>query len=129
MEVLTMEPTRTPKLATYLVTSDATGLIRFIEGGIGGKLSYHVADPQGRVVHAEVRVADSLVMIGEQPPGRPLFPAMLHLYVSDANAACDRAVQAGATLVRAPETAADGDRRGGVRDPYGNEWWFTTPPK
>jgi PhnB protein len=123
------QPTRTPKLAPYLVTHDANGLARFIETGIGGAVSYRQAEPSGRVVHVEVRIADSLVMLGEAPAGSPTFPGMIHLYVPDADAAYQLALDAGATSVRKPEVAPDGDRRGGVQDPFGNQWWFTTPPK
>ncbi|MGI0071583.1 MAG: VOC family protein [Thermoplasmata archaeon] len=120
-----MEPTRTPKLAPYLAVRDAAGLVRFIEQGIGGQLTYRETSSEGNVQHAEVRVEDAVVVIGASPPGRPLFPAMLHLYVTDADRGYHRALQAGATSVREPTDAADGDRRGGVRDAWGNAWWFT----
>jgi PhnB protein len=122
-----MEPTLRPKLAPYLVAHDARGLIAFIEKGIGGKLSFEVTDPEGRLAHAEVRVADGVVMLGEQPAGRSVFTAMLHLYVRDANAAFRQAVAAGAVAVREPGDSGDGLRRGGVRDAWGNEWWFSSP--
>ncbi len=120
-----MEPTRTPKLAPYLTTHDATGLIRFIESGIGGRVTFLVRDDEGRVAHAEVRIADGVVMLGENPADRPPFPAMIHLYVPDADAAHQRALGAGAVSVRDPSDGGGGDRRGGVRDAWGNEWWFT----
>ncbi len=120
-----MEPTRTPKLAPYLAVHDAPGLIRFLEAGLGGLVGFVERDPRGTVVHAEVRIADALVMIGEVPDGRNPFPAMVHLYVGDADAAFERAVRSGAVPVRPPADVDDGDRRGGVRDPWGNEWWFT----
>ncbi len=124
-----MEPTLAPKLAPYLVARDARGLIRFIEKAIGGRLSFELHDPEGRLAHAEVTVADGVVMIGEQPPGRSAFPAMLHLYVDDSDAAFRRALEGGATAVREPGDSGDGLRRGGVRDPWGNEWWFSAPVK
>jgi PhnB protein len=124
-----MEPTLCPKLAPYLVAGDARRLIRFIEQAIGGRLSYEVAGPDGRLVHAEVRIADGLLMIGEKPPDRDPFPAMLHLYVQDSGAAYQRAIEAGASGIREPADAGDGLRRGGVRDSWGNEWWFSSPAK
>jgi len=123
-----MEPTRTPKLAPYLVVPDAGALIQFLEKGIGGTLTFRQPDAAGRVAHAEVRVADGVVMLGEAPAGHPPFPGMVHLYVPDADVAYRRALEAGASSVRAPERAPDGDRRGGVRDPWGNQWWFTQLP-
>jgi PhnB protein len=121
-----MAPTMTPKLAPYVVAKDARGLIRFIEHGIGGRLTYEVAGPDGGLAHAEVQIADGVLMIGEKPAGRDPFPSMLHLYVEDAVASHRRAIQAGATGVRDVADSGDGHRRGGVRDPWGNEWWFTS---
>jgi len=119
-----MEPTTTPKLAPYLIARDASGLARFIEKGIGGKPGFQVLDPVGKRVHLEMRIADSVEMLAEAPEGRDPFPAMLHLYVTDADAAFQRALKAGAESMREPTDADDG-RRGGVRDAWGNEWWFT----
>lgn len=121
-----MEPTRTPRLAPYLVVNDAPGMIEFLEKGLGGILTFESKGEDGQVHHAEVRIADSLVMLAEGPEEHR-FPAMVHVYVDDADAAYRRAVTAGAKNVRAPEDQADGDRRGGVQDRWGNQWWFTRP--
>jgi len=74
-----------------------------------------------------MRIADSVVMLADVPPGRETFPSMLHLYVDDVDAAYARSLKAGAASVRKPTDQPDGDRRGGVRDEWGDEWWFTTP--
>lgn len=123
-----MEPITTPKLAPYLLVRNAAALGHFIQDGIGGTPGFQVLDKEGKVNHLELRIDDSLVMVAETPHGRSSFPAMLHLYVPDADAAYERAIAAGATSVRAPTDAEDG-RRGGVRDSWGNEWWFTRPHK
>ena len=94
---------------------------------LGGQLTYEATDSAGKLVHAEVRIADSLVMLADSPADRPQFPAMLHLYVPDSDAAHARAVKEGATSVRPPGDTPDGQRRGGVRDAWGNEWWFSSP--
>ncbi len=122
-----MEPTRSPKLAPYLVVEDARGLVKFLEEGLGGRLTYESVDATGRLRHAEVRISDSLVMLAEGPPEHR-FPAMVHLYVDDADSAHRRALGAGAESVRSPEDQPDGDRRGGVKDRWGNQWWFTRAP-
>jgi PhnB protein len=121
-----MEPTRTPKLAPYLLVNDASGLMNFLEKGLNGNITYIVKTPEAKILHCEVRILDSLVMLADSPSGSSQFPAMLHLYVPNADEAYDRALSFGATSVRKPEDAPDGDRRGGVRDAWGNEWWFTT---
>ncbi len=116
----------TPKLAPYLLVRNAPGLAKFIEAGIGGQRGLQVMDPAGAVMHLEFRIQDSVVMLAEAPAGHSPFPAMLHLYVADADAAYGKAIAAGATSLREPGDAEDG-RRGGVKDAWGNEWWFTRP--
>jgi len=124
-----MQPTLTPKLAPYIVARGAPALIEFIETAIGGTRTFREVDPTGRLVHAEVKIEDGLVMLGEAPPGRNPFPAMLHLYVRDAAVAHQRALAAGATEVHPPAEAPDGYCRSGVKDAWGNEWWFSSPSK
>jgi len=123
-----MEPTLTPRLAPYIVVHGATELADFLVRGLGGSVAYEAAPMNGRATHVEVRIADGLVMIGEMPAGASPFPAMVHLYVPDAMAAYRRALAAGATSVREPAVAPDGLQRGGVRDAWGNQWWFSSSP-
>lgn len=121
-----MDAVTSPKLAPYLVVTNADGLAKFIETGIGGTRGFQQLADDGRVNHLEMRVADAVIMLADAPTGRAPFPAMLHLYVGNADEAYARALRAGATSVRPPTDAPDG-RRGGVRDRWGNEWWFTQP--
>jgi uncharacterized glyoxalase superfamily protein PhnB len=83
----------------------------------------------GAVLHAEVKVGDSMVMLSDGGDGRgdwrPM-PTVLYLYVPDADAVYERALAAGAVSVMAPTTQSYGDRRGGIRDPSGNVWWIPT---
>jgi PhnB protein len=123
-----MEPVMSPKLAPYLLARDASGLARFIEEGIGGTAGYSAMDKQGKIAHLEMQVADGVVMLADVPEEEAPFPAMLHLYVADADAAYEKALKAGATSIRKPIDAEDG-RRGGVRDNWGNQWWFTRPAR
>jgi PhnB protein len=122
-----VERTLTPNLAPYLVARNAPGLIEFVLEAIGGKLSFKGIDNDGRVAHAEIQIGDALVMVGEASLRGSPFPAMLHLYVKDADAAYRRALEAGATDVSPPTDAPDGHRRAGVKDNWGNEWWFSSP--
>ena len=82
--------------------------------------------PDGRIMHAEVRIGDSVVMMGEASDDNPPIPAMLHLYLEDADAAYRRALAAGATSLREPEDQFYGDRTSGVQDAFGNQWWLAT---
>jgi PhnB protein len=82
--------------------------------------------PNNRIAHAEVRIGDSVVMLGEARDGHKPRSCMLYLYVSDADATWQRAVAAGATAGQAPQNQFYGDRSGSVIDPCGNEWWIAT---
>ena len=119
-----MSPDPTPQLAPYIVAKDAPALAQFLERALGATI-VRQEPSTGSPVHFELRLRDGIVMIGEAPSGRPPFPAMVHLYVPDADAAYARALRAGATSVREPARAPDGLTRGGVRDAWGNEWWFS----
>ena len=76
-------------------------------------------------MHAEVRIGDSMVMLGGGA-GFPPMPAMLLLYVNDVDNVYQLALQAGATSLEAPANQAYGDRRAGVKDPFGNHWYMAT---
>ena len=126
MSFILMRPNLTPKLAPYLMVKDAPGLVQFIERGIGGKVTFESKSSNGFLNHVEVRILDSLLMLGEAPRGIRSFPAMLHLYVPDVDTAYGKAIKEGATSLCSPTDQTDGDRQGGVKDSWGNQWWFRT---
>jgi uncharacterized glyoxalase superfamily protein PhnB len=85
-----------------------------------------MSQPDGSIAHAEVRIGDSRVMLGEASGEYESIPAMLHLYVEAADIVYERALQAGATSVRELADQFYGDRIGGVKDSFGNQWWIAT---
>lgn len=117
-----------PRLSPYLVVRDGAGLLGFMERAFGAKVLLRRHRPDGQVAHAEARVGGSVVMVGSSPDGKK-FPAMLHLFVHDVDAAYRHAMEQGAKPVRAPQATGCGSRMAGVRDPYGNQWWFTAPAR
>ena len=77
--------------------------------------------------HAEVRIGDSMVMIGGiDEPSFVEIPAAIYLYVPDVDSTHDRAVRAGATSVQAPADQPYGDRAAFLKDPFGNTWYIAT---
>ncbi|TMA81275.1 MAG: VOC family protein [Deltaproteobacteria bacterium] len=110
----------------YLVVEGVPKLIEFLTRAFDAKEVFRMAMSDGTIRHAEVQIGDSRVMMGEaQGPHRPI-PAMLHLYVADADAVYARALRAGATSITAPADQFYGDRTGGVQDACGNQWWIAT---
>ena len=110
----------------YLVVQGAAQLIDFMKQAFAAEEIQRMTRPDGSIGHAEVRIGDSMVMLGEAGGEYEPMPAMLHLYVEDADAVYRRALQAGATSVREPVDEFYGDRIGGVKDSSGNQWWIAT---
>lgn len=119
------KPASYPSLSPYLICQDAEGLIAFLAAAFGGVLQRRFDRPDGSLMHAEIKIDDSIVMIGGGATDVTGAAAHLHLYVPDTLATFGRAVAAGATVVREP-VQADDDLRGGVQDPWGVTWWIAT---
>lgn len=110
----------------YLVVKAATNLISFLKDAFGAEEIVRYDTPDGHLIHAEIKIGDSLVMVGDSGEGGKQMPGMMHLYVKDADAVYNNAILAGATSLREPATQEYGDRSAGVTDAFGNQWWFAT---
>jgi PhnB protein len=107
-----------------VVTSGVATLIEFAKQAFGAKEVYLSKAPDGRIMHAEIKIGDSIVMVGESQEKK--FPAMLHLYMEDVDGVYKRAIQAGGKSMREPADQPYGDRSAGVEDAFGNQWWIAT---
>jgi PhnB protein len=109
----------------YLVVAGVAKLIDFVKQAFGATEVHLSKRPDGTVMHAEIKIGDSIIMMGE---GQNIknFPGMLHLYMEDVDAVYRRAIQAGAKSIREPADQLYGDRTGGVEDAWGNQWWIAT---
>lgn len=110
----------------YLIVNDAEAAIEFLKHVFSGTELRRHDRPDGRIAHAEVRIDDTVIMLGEAVDGWPAQPSQIHVYVADVDAAYQRALEAGAESIQAPEKRDDPDRRSGVKDPEGNSWWIAT---
>jgi uncharacterized glyoxalase superfamily protein PhnB len=113
-------------VSPYLIVAGAAETIAFLEAVLGAVEVRRVARADGLVMHAEVRLGESLIMLADAAKGWPPVPAHVHVYVPDVDAAYRRALDAGATAVQEPGQGADEDRRAGVADPIGTTWWLAT---
>lgn len=121
------KPAGYPSMSPYLISQDAVALIQFLADAFGGTLLRRVDRPDGSLMHAEVRIDDSVLMIGGAMTAAQSDGPHIHLYVADAVAVFDRAVAAGAAVVQKPERKrADDDLRGGVKDASGTIWWIAS---
>jgi PhnB protein len=117
-----------------IVVRDAAQAIDFYRRAFGAEEVSRMAGPGGSIMHAEIRIGDSVVMLGEEneqwgtksPLSTNGNPGSLHVYVADADTAFQRAVDEGASVVYPLEDAFWGDRYGKVRDPFGHEWGIAT---
>ncbi len=113
-------------LAPYLVVKGAGKLLDFCRQAFDAEVKIRVPLPDGTLQHAELRIGDSMVEMGDAGGKWAPLEAALHLYVPDADATYQRALEAGATSLYAPMDQPYGDREGGITDPCGNSWYIAT---
>jgi PhnB protein len=110
----------------YMHPLRAEPVIGFLKRAFGAQDIAKYASPDGVVHHAEIRVGDSVVEMGEaHGPYQPM-QSMFYVYVPDCDAVYRRALAAGATSISEPTDQPYGDRSGGVKDAFGNTWYIAT---
>jgi uncharacterized glyoxalase superfamily protein PhnB len=113
-----------------IVVRDAAKAIDFYKRAFGAEELSRMPGPDGKIMHAEIKIGDSVVMLGEEneqwgarsPFSTNGLPGSLHIYVPDADAAFDRALRAGAKVRMPLDDVFWGDRYGKITDPFGHEW-------
>jgi len=110
----------------YLTIRGATELLAFTKAAFGAEEVECIKAPDGRVMHAEIKIGDSRVMMGEAGDTTPPMPCTLYLYVDDVDAWFQRAKQADAEVIEELEDKFYGDRTAAVRDAQGNRWYMAT---
>ncbi|MDF2770625.1 MAG: Glyoxalase-like domain protein [Geminicoccaceae bacterium] len=120
-----------------IVVRNAPAAIDFYKTAFGAEEINRMEGPDGSIAHAEIRIGDSVIMLGEEneqwgtrsPQSLGGVHGSLHIYVENADASFDRALKAGATVRYPLEDAFWGDRYGKVTDPFGHEWGIATRVK
>jgi PhnB protein len=110
----------------YLTVEGASSLIEFLKEAFDAQETERVVQPDGTIMHAEVTIGDSVVMLSDAMGERKPMPTSIYLYVNDADATYQRALQAGGTSMMEPANLFYGDRHGSVKDPAGNYWSIAT---
>jgi PhnB protein len=111
----------------YLVVDGAEKVIRFMKDAFGAQPVFEpMMRPDGKVMHAEYKIGDSVVMIADSSERAQATTAMLYLYVPNVDAVYQKALKAGASSMTEPADMFYGDRSGGVTDSAGNRWHIGT---
>ena len=127
-------PSNMSSLTPHLVCSDATQAIEFYKKAFGAVEEMKLLAPNGQVVHAALRIGDSMLMLAEEcpqwgslgPKSLNGSPVVIHLMVPDVDATVAQAITAGATLTMPVSDMFWGDRYGQIVDPFGHRWSVAT---
>ncbi len=111
-------------IAPYIVVNGAAKFIQFLKVAFQGTERLRVPRPDGAVMHAEIGIGNSVIELADANEQHPPRPTTVHLYVDDADAAYERALQAGATSIYPVDDQFWGDRQGCAKDQFGNVWYI-----
>jgi PhnB protein len=114
-------------IAPYILVKGAARFIDFLKNAFEATERIRVPRPDGSVMHCEIGVGNSVIELADADQHHPPRPTAVHLYVADADATFERALQAGATPVEAVADQPWGDRQGCAKDEFGNLWRIATP--
>ena len=133
MAQVTPVPEGMHTLTPHLTVKGAADYIDFLKRAFGGVELHRSPAPGGKLMHASIRIGDSVVMLndhmpefGSPPIGEGMWPIALHLYVPDVDAAFAQAIGAGCTVIMPLADQFWGDRYGQLEDPFGFRWSIAT---
>lgn len=114
-------------VSPYLIVDGADATIEFLTKVFGATTLRRIVNQSGKVMHAEIRIDDTVVMLTDPvPPGWPALSSHVHIYVPDVEATYAKALEAGAVSVQKPLKKQDENKRASVRDDSGTTWWIAT---
>ncbi len=123
----TLETYRT--VTPYLVVPDADAELKFLENAFGATQSLCHRNPDNTVMHAEIAIGNSLIMLGQAGENWKALNASLYLWIENVDETYSRALAAGATSQSPPEDKPYGHRNAAIVDTCGITWWIASPVK
>ena len=132
-----METNAVRSVSLYMCIAGASAALDFYRDAFGAKELSRLVEPDGKIGHAEIEIGNIVLMIADEYPDYGVLspktiggsPVRIHLYVPDVDAFAERAINAGATLVRPIQDQFYGDRSGQIADPFGYTWIVATHQK
>jgi len=114
-------------ITPYLTVRGADKLVGFLTKALGAVAPHEpFKRPDGKIMHAALKIGDSHIMLAEEMEQMPAVPASLYVYVPDVDLTYKRAIAAGGKSTVEPTDQFYGDRAGCLKDPSGNTWWIAT---
>ncbi|MFQ5740685.1 MAG: VOC family protein [Acidobacteriota bacterium] len=123
-------PENMPRITAYLLYEDVAGALEWLAKAFGFRERMRLPGPDGKINHAELELADGVIMMGcpgpkyKNPKRLGHVTQNLYVYVDDVDEHFDHAKKAGATILEEPQDQFYGDRRYGAADPEGHHWYF-----
>lgn len=119
----------------YLRVKNAVAAIEFYSRAFAGVELFRLTEPNGRIGHAEVKIGPTTIMLSDEYPEYGMLgptadgttSVVLHIHCDDVDRLFERAIQAGASVVRPLTNQFYGERTGTVRDPFGHQWLLGSP--
>jgi PhnB protein len=118
-------PANYQTVMSYLILNDASNFIAFAEKVLGAKQTSKIMRDEKTIMHAEIMVGECTIMLADATDKYRHQPGSFFVYVPDADKTFKTAIEAGATILSEPSDQPYG-RSGGVTDPSGNTFWFTS---
>lgn len=124
--IISYKPAGYTSVAPYLIVAGATETIEFLKRAFGALELRLFRSDTGQVLHAEVRIDDTVVMLADSAVDWPPAQAHVHISVKDVDATYRLALEAGAESIQSPIQNGDEDKRGAIKDKGGTTWWIST---
>ena len=109
----------------YILVPGASQFLEFLKSAFGAEEMGRVPLPNGQIMHAEAKLGDSMIELSDGNDQYAPSPVTIHLTVPDPQVAYQNALRAGAKSLYEPSMQFFGEYEGGIRDPFGNEWYIT----
>ena len=122
-------PDEYPRVIPYLIIKDVVKMQKFLKNVFDANIIETMTLPDGSVNHGEVRIGDSVIMMGKASDDYPPKPAMIYIYVENVDEVFKKALSLGAKSIMEPADMFYGDRNGGFEDEQGISWWVATHVK
>lgn len=122
----TFKPEGYNSVSPYFIVKDAERFITLIQNIFDAEATRRFDNPDGSIMHAEMKIDDSVIMLSEATARYPQQPIIMHVYVPDVDATFKKAIDLGCELIDEPKTSGDPDKRGTFKDFAGNMWSVST---